>query len=129
MIQAITIGVTVIFLFQILFYTSKHKLRDRHAFTWIMIALAGLVTGICIPLLNRFALWIGVSYMPSLIFLIVIVVTLSLLVHQTILLSKQQEQIKTLAQEHAYLENEVMRLKEQSRNQESYTGAGRREAP
>ncbi|MVP00881.1 DUF2304 domain-containing protein [Paenibacillus lutrae] len=130
MIQGITIGITVLFLFQILYYTSKNKLKDRHAFTWILIAIAGIITGIGIPLLNRFALWIGVSYMPSLIFLIVIVVMLSMLVHQTIQLSKQQDMIKTLAQEHAYLENEVMLLKQQSESgPDTFTHTGRQEKP
>ncbi|MDT2263997.1 DUF2304 family protein [Paenibacillus larvae] len=44
MIRAISIGVAVIFLLQIFYYTSKHRLRDRYAFLWMMIGLLGLAT-------------------------------------------------------------------------------------
>ncbi|MDT2260686.1 DUF2304 domain-containing protein [Paenibacillus larvae] len=52
--------------------------------------------GYCDPLLNKLASKIGVAYMPALVFLIVIIVALSLLVHTTTVLSKHQEIIKIL---------------------------------
>ncbi|MDT2193034.1 DUF2304 family protein [Paenibacillus larvae] len=55
MIRAISIGVAVIFLLQIFYYTSKHRLRDRYAFLWMMIGLLGLATAYCDPLLNKLA--------------------------------------------------------------------------
>ncbi|MDT2303222.1 DUF2304 domain-containing protein [Paenibacillus larvae] len=84
------------------YYTSKHRLRDRYAFLWMMIGLLGLATAIAIPLLNKLASKIGVPYMPALVFLIVIIVALSLLVHTTVL-SKHSEIIKILVQENAYM--------------------------
>ena len=111
MIQAISIGVAIIFLLQIFYYTSKHRLRDRYAFLWMMIGLLGLATAIAIPLLNKLATYIGIAYMPALVFLIVIILALSLLVHTTTVLSKHQEIIKILVQEHAYMNKEIKELK------------------
>lgn len=118
MIRAISIGVAVIFLLQIFYYTSKHRLRDRYAFLWMMIGLLGLTTAIAIPLLNKLASKIGVAYMPALVFLIVIIVALSLLVHTTTVLSKHQEIIKILVQENAYMNKEIKDLKAKVEQQE-----------
>ncbi|MDT2262737.1 DUF2304 family protein [Paenibacillus larvae] len=66
MIRAISIGVAVIFLLQIFYYTSKHRLRDRYAFLWMMIGLLGLATAIAIPLLNKLASKIAWPICPHL---------------------------------------------------------------
>ncbi|MDT2236274.1 DUF2304 domain-containing protein [Paenibacillus larvae] len=71
----------------------------------------GLAGTIAIPLLNKLASKIGVAYMPALVFLIVIIVALSLLVHTTTVLSKHQEIIKILVQENAYMNKEIKDLK------------------
>ncbi|MDT2193035.1 DUF2304 domain-containing protein [Paenibacillus larvae] len=49
--------------------------------------------------------------MPALVFLIVIIVALSLLVHTTTVLSKHQEIIKILVQENAYMNKEIKDLR------------------
>lgn len=110
----IAVSLTLLFFVQIVYYTSRYKLRDRYAFLWIVIALGGVFTSLCTPSLDRLAHRMGVSYMPSVVFLSVIIVMLSILVHLTIALSKHQEMIKVLAQEYAFLEKEMKEMSKQA---------------
>lgn len=110
-VQLIAILAAVFFLLQVIWLTSKHRLHDQQAFMWMMFAIGALVVAFSLPLLNRFALAIGVSYMPSLIFLIAFFVVLSLLMYHTIAFSRQQSKLIDLVQEVAYLSKEIEDLK------------------
>lgn len=117
--QYVAIIITMLFLALIVHFTVTHKLKDRYAFLWLVTASAGVIAAICIPLLNRFALWIGISYMPTFVFLVTIIFILGLLVRQTISLSKQADRIKTLTQEFAVLEKKVLDLQNRTEGRES----------
>ncbi|WP_274649271.1 DUF2304 domain-containing protein [Paenibacillus humicola] len=108
--QFVAILITLCFFGLIVYFTATHKLRDRYAFLWLVVALAGVAAALCIPLLNRIAGRIGIAYMPAFVFLITIVFILGLLVRQTIGLSNQADKIKTLTQEFAVLEKKLLEL-------------------
>ncbi|MBT2661770.1 DUF2304 domain-containing protein [Bacillus sp. ISL-45] len=110
-VQLIAILAAVFFLLQVLWLTSKHRLHDQQAFMWMMFAIGALVVAFSLPSLNRLAVAIGVSYMPSLIFLIAFFVVLSLLMYHTIAFSRQQSKLIDLVQEVAYLSKEIEDLK------------------
>ncbi|MBW7476590.1 DUF2304 domain-containing protein [Paenibacillus oenotherae] len=117
--QFVAILITLFFLGLIVQFTVTHKLKDRYAFLWLVTASAGVVAAICIPLLNRFAVWIGIAYMPTFAFLVTIIFILGLLVRQTISLSKQADRIKTLTQEFAVLEKKINELQKQTEGRET----------
>ena len=71
------------------------------------------MAAICIPVLNRFALWIGISYMPTFVFLVTIIFILGLLVRQTISLSNYSERMKILTQEFAVMEKKLLEMQGQ----------------
>ena len=79
---------------------------------WLVFAASGMMVAAALPLLNRWAALLGISYMPSLIFLLTFFVVISLLIYHTIIISKQQEKLKTLAQEFAYLKKELAEVKQ-----------------
>ncbi|MFJ7729602.1 DUF2304 domain-containing protein [Neobacillus sp. NPDC097160] len=105
--QVISVLVSLLFLVQVMYFTSKHKLKDQQAFLWIIISFAGLIIAISIPLFNRVAAMLGISYMPALIFLLAFLIILSIVLYQTTVLSDQQEKIKNLVQELAYLKKDL----------------------
>lgn len=117
-VQLIAILAAVFFLLQVLWLTSKHRLHDQQAFMWMMFAIGALVVAFSLPFLNRLAVAIGVSYMPSLIFLIAFFVVLSLLMYHTIAFSRQQSKLIDLVQEVAYLSKEIEDLKRNSQFQQ-----------
>ncbi|WP_219838660.1 DUF2304 domain-containing protein [Paenibacillus sp. R14(2021)] len=116
--QLVAILITLFFLGLIVSFTVTHKLKDRYAFLWLVTAIAGVLAAVCIPLLNRFALWIGIAYMPTFVFLITIIFILALLVRQTMSLSKQSDKIKTLTQEFAVMEKQLLELRQAAEGRE-----------
>jgi|GEM_PF-857696 len=106
-VHAISLLVAGIFLGQILLLTARHRLRDRHAFIWVMIGAAAFAAALGLPALNALSDAIGVAYMPSLVFLGAIYLILTLLMYQTMVLSSHQDGIRTMAQEIAYLRRVV----------------------
>ncbi|MFB4167186.1 DUF2304 domain-containing protein [Virgibacillus sp. JSM 102003] len=107
MVQIISLTAAIIFFLQVVFYTSKKKLQDQQAFFWIMIAGGGILIAAFLPLLNNFASLVGISYMPTLVFMFAFLIVVNILIYQTRLLSSHQEKIKTLAQEIAYINHEL----------------------
>ncbi|OMP66645.1 DUF2304 domain-containing protein [Domibacillus epiphyticus] len=106
-IQFIVIIAAFSFFIHVVFLTSKNKLTDKYAFMWLSFSTIGVLMAIALPFLNQFANWIGVAYLPSLIFLLAFLVVLTLLIYHTQLLSRQEQRIKTLIQEVAFLQKEV----------------------
>ncbi|MED0665965.1 DUF2304 domain-containing protein [Bacillus badius] len=111
-VQLISLVLAVLFFIQVIFLTSRGKLQDQQAFMWLVFAASGMMVAAALPLLNRWAALLGISYMPSLIFLLTFFVVISLLIYHTIIISKQQEKLKTLAQEFAYLKKELAEVKQ-----------------
>lgn len=119
-IQLISVAVSLLFLVQVLWFTSRRRFRERQAFLWIVLAFSGVVIAGCLPLLNRAAVRIGVAYMPALVFTLAFVVILSLLMIHTAALSAQQEKLKTLIQELAYLHKEIEDMRQERKAEEKH---------
>ncbi|MBD7909231.1 DUF2304 domain-containing protein [Sporosarcina gallistercoris] len=109
-IQLITFLAALLFFLQVIYLTARNKLHDKYAFLWILFALVGIGASFCLPLLNKIATQIGITYMPSLVFMAAFLVVLILLTYQTVIISKHEKLIKQLVQEIAFLDH----AKEQS---------------
>ncbi|MBW7456011.1 DUF2304 domain-containing protein [Paenibacillus sepulcri] len=118
--QIVSLIITLLFLVIIVCLTVTHRLRDRYAFLWLITAIAGVVAALCIPLLNRFALWIGIYYMPTFVFMMTILFILGLLVRQTMSLSNQSDRMKTLTQELAVMEKKMLELQQAVEGREKH---------
>jgi hypothetical protein len=104
-VQMITIAFASLFLIQVIYYSSRNKLRDKQAFLWFFMAFIGMFIAIFLDLLNKIAAALGVAYMPSLVFTIAFLVVLNILIYQSVIF--HQEKIKTLVQEIAYIKHEL----------------------
>ena len=104
-IQIIAIISSLLFLFYIARLILKGKLREEYAIMWV----------ICTAILVVFSFWrdglatisnlLGVYAPPNTVFIGAIVAILIYLLHLSIVVSKLQEQNKTLAQEIAMLKH------------------------
>lgn len=110
-IQWITFITALLFLFQVVYLTAKNKLHDKSAFVWIIFAIVGLLLSLSLPLLNELSIKIGISYMPSLIFMFAFLVILIILTYQTVLISRHEKLIKQLVQEIGFLDNQLSESK------------------
>ena len=106
-VQIISILFATFFLLEVAFLIKKNKLHDKHAFLWIAFAVVGIIIASSLHQLNHLSKILGISYMPTFIFVMAFFVVLSMLIYQTSILSRQQQSIKNLVQELAYLNKEV----------------------
>ncbi|MDI7743621.1 DUF2304 domain-containing protein [Lysinibacillus fusiformis] len=106
-VQLISIIASLLFLFRVLYSTSKNKLQNQQAFMWLILAIVGLMIGIFINFFEFIARQLNIAYMPTIIFLAAFLVILNLLVYHTTIISSQQEKIKDLSQELALLRKNV----------------------
>ncbi|MDF2935462.1 MAG: hypothetical protein K0Q90_835 [Paenibacillaceae bacterium] len=112
-IQAISIGVALLFFIQVLWAVRRQRFRERQAFVWLMLAAAAVVTAAVIPLLNRAADKLGIAYMPALIFMLAFYVVMSLLMLHAAQSSREEERLKILTQELGLLRKELEDVKGQ----------------
>lgn len=85
----------------------RGKLREEYAIIWIICTLILIVFSVWRRGLEQIALALGVFYPPSLVFLAAIFAILVFLLHLSVVVSRMQNQIKTLTQEIALLKHEL----------------------
>ena len=112
MVQTLVVVAALLFLFQVIFLTSKNKLTDQQAFIWLVFAIGGVFAAFILPWSNAFSLELGILYAPSLIIMLAFLVVLSFLVYHTTVISKQEKKMKTLIQEISFLQKEIRELQE-----------------
>ena len=115
-IQLIAIAASILFLIYIGRLIVKGRLREEYAFVWI----------ICTAILIFFSFWrnglevmshlLGVYAAPNLVFTGAIFAILIYLLHLSVVVSKLQEQNKTLSQEIALMKNEREKAKNENGN-------------
>ncbi|MDL4839111.1 DUF2304 domain-containing protein [Aquibacillus rhizosphaerae] len=113
-VQLISIISASLFLAIVVTLTARNRLNDQQAFMWMVFAIGALLVALFLPWLNKLATTLGVSYMPTLVFMSAFFIVLSLLIFHTIVISKQQEKVKRLVQEVAFLSKEFEDYKKET---------------
>ncbi|OIN56361.1 DUF2304 domain-containing protein [Arsenicibacter rosenii] len=113
-IQLISIIGAALFMLIIFRLIAKGKLREEYSIVWILCTLLLIIFSIWRKGLEKIALFLGVYYAPSLIFLGAFFAVAIFLVHLSLVNSKLQNQIKSLAHEIAFIKNEIDSQKKKS---------------
>ncbi|KAB7732042.1 DUF2304 family protein [Rudanella paleaurantiibacter] len=106
-IQFISIVGALMFMIMIFRLIIKGHLREEYSVVWIVCTGFLLVFSFWRSGLEKISLLLGVYYPPSLIFLVGILAIIVFLVHLSVVISRQQNQIKNLTHELAYLRQEL----------------------
>jgi hypothetical protein len=106
-IQIIGLCGASLFMFMVFRLIVKGRLREEYSIIWILCTIILLIFSIWRQGLEKISLLLGVFYPPSLIFFAAIFAIIVFLLHLSVVNSKLQSQIKTLAQEVAYLKQQV----------------------
>ena len=85
----------------ILYLLIIKKMNERNSVVWLVGSFTVLGLSAVPQLLDRLAVAIGVSYPPSLLFLVSTLVLLFCILYYSIQISALQDKIKKLAQENA----------------------------
>lgn len=102
-IQIISLVGALLFMLFIFRLIVRGQLREEYSILWIVCTLILLVFSVWRRGLEEIALALGVLYPPSLVFLAALFAIIIFLVHLSVVVSRQQRQIKILTQEIAFL--------------------------
>lgn len=117
-IQIISILGALLFMFFIFRLIVKGRLREEYSILWIVCTFFLLVFSFWRNGLDIIAKYLGVYYAPALIFLGAIFAIILFLVHLSVVNSKQQKQIKDLAQELAILKDLFNKQKSENKKKD-----------
>lgn len=105
---AVTILLT---LFEML---RRHRLREKYAVIWFVLALGALVTALAPSLLTAVSDALGLQVPSNLVFFVASLVLLGLTLQHSYELGRGEERIRTLAEEVALLQLRLDELAERS---------------
>jgi hypothetical protein len=89
---------------------KRKKLKEEYSLLWLSFSFLFILLSIFKPLLNIFALTLGIIYAPSALLLILIVSAFFIMIQFSIVISKLSENNKNLIQEVGLLKAQVKQL-------------------
>jgi len=113
------VGALILFAF-VVDFVRRGLLKEKYSVLWLASALAILALALRKHLLDTIAGWLGVSYAPSLLFLVAFLFVMLIILHFSVVISILQDKHKILTQEITLLKNtlEEAKLQTSSRNKE-----------
>jgi hypothetical protein len=96
-----------LYILHIINLVRQRKLLEIHALLWLVTFVAVAVSPFLVPVLDRFALWVGIVYSPTLYLLIAIFFLMSNVLNNTLDISRLTQQNRRLTQEVAILRRQV----------------------
>jgi len=110
-IQIFVFLVSLGLLIFILELVRRGKLKERFALLWLFSAIVLIIFSIWGNLLEIIARVIGIYYAPSVLLPIIIFFVVILFMYFSVIVSRQSEQLKVLAQKIALIEEELDKSK------------------
>lgn len=116
MIQAFALFIAAVFAVLVIDFIRRGLLKEKYAVLWLTLVLIISVLGLWRGLLDRISLFFGISYPPSLLFLVAFLFVLLILLHYSVVISILTERNKTLAQEMALLKDSMTAVSTQGKD-------------
>ena len=113
-IQIISIIGSICFLVSILNLIKKKLLKEAYAIIWLFFGVIFLFFSLWRKALDYLAESLGIYYPPAMLFLLLILALTLVLIQLSVVISKQSDQIRTLAQKIALLEFEKQQSNKKS---------------
>jgi hypothetical protein len=115
-VQVLSMLLSVALVLFVLHLIRKRHLREQYSLLWLLFGIIMFVLSINTGWLNRMAAAVNVFYAPSLLFLAGIILCFLLILHLTVVVSKQTERIIRLTQELALMRGEMDKIRQESGN-------------
>jgi hypothetical protein len=110
LIQIISIAASIAIILFVISLIRKRKLREEYSILWLIGSVVLIVFSIWRRLVDIIADFVGVAYAPAILLLTGILFGVLMFLHFTVVISKQADENKTLAQEIALLKNRIDKL-------------------
>ncbi|MBN1213325.1 MAG: DUF2304 domain-containing protein [candidate division Zixibacteria bacterium] len=117
-IQLLAIAACLLIIFFIISLIRKRKLREEYSIMWLIGSLALIVFAVWRDLLDIIAKAVGVFYAPAILLLVIIFFGVLIFLHITVVISRQTDQNKDMAQEISLLKNKIELLTEKLKGRE-----------
>jgi hypothetical protein len=118
-IQIISVVASILIFAIVINLVRKRKLKTEYSLIWISVSLVFIVLSFWRKGIDWLASLFGIAYAPSVLFIILLVGIILLLIEFSIIISKQAEKIKVLAQELALFKQEIENKVENKVNNEN----------
>src|SRR5207247_5439608 len=105
------VAVSLLLLVVVLELVRRRKLTEEYSFLWIFSSIALLVLSLSSELLDVVARWLGVSYPPVVLLMLLILMVCVASLCFSVIVSRQRQQIERLIEETAILSAEVRALR------------------
>jgi hypothetical protein len=99
-----------------------HRLREEYALVWLAASLGIFLLSIFGDLVGRLAALFSVSYSPTLVLVAGLLFALVVLLSQSVVISKQANQMRDLAQSVALLEWRLRQVEDEANDDPPATG-------
>ena len=103
-VSLVAAGVSLVLLFVVFELIRTRRLRERYALLWLLTAGVLLTLSLWRTSLDTIAGLVGISYAPSLLFVVGLVFVIVVLLHYSTVLSRLSDENAILAQRVALLE-------------------------
>ncbi len=113
-LQLFAIAISALLLLGIISLIRRGKLKEGYSILWFFIGFGFLLVAIWTNLLRFISRIVGVEYEPATLFAILLVGSILILIHITVLVSGFDKKDKTLAQNIGLLVWELNKLKEEN---------------
>jgi len=98
-IQYIAVIGSTCFLFFIMGLIHQKKIRENYSLVWLFFGGVFMVISLWRGSLELIAGMLGIAYAPAALFLLLLLAVISILIHYSIVISRQSETIVKLVQE------------------------------
>jgi len=98
-IQSISILGSLILIFFVIYLIRHERLKAGYSIIWFFVSLSLIFLSLFSNILFKFANFVGIYYVPAALFLVLSTGLIFLSIHYSVIISKQETQIKHLTQE------------------------------
>jgi hypothetical protein len=103
-LQALAVAFTLLLIAFVVEAIRRHRLNERYAILWLGASAVFMALAVHRPLLDWIAVSLGVSYPPSLLFLVAFLFLMGIVLHYSLVISSHRDSIRRLVQAVALLE-------------------------
>jgi hypothetical protein len=114
-IEILSIVGSLSFLLLVASLIKKGRLREEYSIVWLLVNILLIYFSFFRNQLDVIAQYFGVFYAPALLFIIAIAGIFIFLLHLSVVVSKQHQQIKKMAQHIAQIEYELRLLQKEKK--------------
>jgi hypothetical protein len=111
-IQILSIVASILVIILIVHLIRKRKLREEYSIMWLIGSMVLIVFSVWRSLLEIIADFVGVYYAPAILLLVGIFFGVLIFLHLTVVISRQADENKIMAQEIALLKARIDELVE-----------------